>query len=334
MKKKLTYRKSGVDINKANRLVGEIKKLVKSTRIKGSTGSIGGFGGVFDLSRSTTKGSLLVAATDGVGTKLKVAQITGVHNTVGIDLVAMCVNDILCLGARPLFFLDYFASGKLEGKVWKEVISGIVKGCKEAGCELLGGETAEMPGMYSKGEYDLAGFSVGIADRRKIIDGRGIKPGDVILGLASSGLHSNGYSLVRKVFNEKQIKINKQLLLKPTQVYVRPVLEVAKKVRIKGMAHITGGGFYDNIPRVLTANVKAVIQKGSWRVPKVFDLITKKADIKEKELNRTFNMGVGMILILSPKDALKAKMFLSRKFKLQSWIIGKIIKGKRGVEIA
>ncbi|MGB2660991.1 MAG: phosphoribosylformylglycinamidine cyclo-ligase [Candidatus Omnitrophota bacterium] len=333
MKKKLTYKKSGVDIEKANRLVKDIKKLVATTRTKGSVGAIGGFGGVFDLSKSAAGGSLLISSTDGVGTKLKVAQIAGIHNTVGIDLVAMCVNDVLCSGARPLFFLDYFASGKLDGKIWKEVISGIVKGCKEARCALLGGETAEMPGMYAKGEYDLAGFSVGIVEKKKVIDGSRIRPGDVILGIASTGFHSNGYSLVRKIFTEKQIKENRKLFLKPTRIYVRPVLEAAEKFSVKGAAHITGGGFYDNISRILPSGVRAVIQKGSWKIPKVFKLITETADIKEKELYRTFNMGVGMALVLSPKDALKVKTLLSKKFKLESWVIGKIVKGKKGVEI-
>jgi phosphoribosylformylglycinamidine cyclo-ligase len=333
MKKRVTYKKAGVDIDKANRLVGEIKKLIATTRIKGSTGSIGGFGGLFDIARTGSKGPLLVASTDGVGTKLKIAQNANIHNTVGIDLVAMCVNDILCLGARPLFFLDYFAMGKLDGKVWKDVIKGIVKGCKEAGCELLGGESAEMPGMYVKGEYDLAGFSVGAVERKKIIDGSKIKPDDVLLGLASSGLHSNGFSLVRKIFSKREIKRNQKLFLKPTIIYVKPVLEILRKATVKGIANITGGGFYDNIARVLPKNTKAAIQKGSWKIPAVFKLITENARIKEEELYRTFNMGVGMVLVLPQKDAEKTRLFLAKKFKLQSWIIGKVAKGKRGVEI-
>jgi phosphoribosylformylglycinamidine cyclo-ligase len=334
MKKKMTYKQAGVDIDKANRLVKDIKRLIGTTRIKGSIGSIGGFGGLFDTARSGVKGSLLVASTDGVGTKLKIAQIADVHNTVGIDLVAMCVNDILCLGARPLIFLDYFATGGLDGRTWKEVIQGIVKGCRQAGCELLGGETAEMPGMYPKGEYDLAGFSVGVIDRKKIIDGSKIKPGDVLLGLASSGLHSNGYSLVRKIFTKKQLKKDHRLFLKPTFIYVKPVLDVIGKFTVKGIANITGGGFHDNIIRILPKSTKAVVQKGSWKIPGVFKLIMETADIEERELYRTFNMGVGMILVLRAKDAMKAKLILAKKFKLQSWIIGKIIKGKRGVEIA
>ncbi|MGD2279123.1 MAG: phosphoribosylformylglycinamidine cyclo-ligase [Candidatus Omnitrophota bacterium] len=333
MKKKLTYKQAGVDIGKANRLVRDIKKLTNATRIKGSVGSIGGFGGFFDLSPSGAKGSLLVASTDGVGTKLKIAQDTGVHGTVGIDLVAMCVNDVLCSGARPLFFLDYFATGKLDGKIWKEVIKGITAGCKEARCALLGGETAEMPGMYDRGEYDLAGFCVGSVERKKVIDGSRIKPGDAVLGLASSGLHSNGYSLVRKVFTGKEIEKNKRLLLKPTRIYVKPVLEVSKKVPIKGIANITGGGFYDNISRILPGNARAVIKEGSWKLPGVFKLITEKADIEKKELYTTFNMGIGMVLIVPQKEVKKTITILKRKFKLESWIIGKVVKGKKGVEI-
>jgi phosphoribosylformylglycinamidine cyclo-ligase len=331
--KNITYKQAGVDIEKANRLVKDIKKLIGTTKVKGSVGSIGGFGGFFDLAKSDEKGSLLVASTDGVGTKLKIAQITGTHHTIGIDLVAMCVNDILCSGARPLFFLDYFATGKLQPKVWKSVIKGIVAGCKQAGCVLLGGETAEMPGMYAKDEYDLAGFSVGVVNKKKIIDGSKIKPGDVILGLASSGLHSNGYSLVRKIFTRKEMIKNKALLLKPTKIYVKEVLEVARKFKIKAAANITGGGFYDNIVRVLPGNAKAVISKGSWKTPKVFELMTKKIRINEEELYRTFNMGIGMALVMPSKDATKAKEVLQKKFKLKSWVIGKIVKGKRSVEV-
>ena len=328
------YARAGVDIEAGNRFVDLIKPIVKRTHTPGVITDIGGFAGLFSLHVQHINNPVLVSSTDGVGTKLKIAQIANVHNTVGIDLVAMCVNDILCLGARPLIFLDYFATGGLDGRTWKEVIQGIVKGCRQAGCELLGGETAEMPGMYPKGEYDLAGFSVGVIDRKKIIDGSKIKCGDVLLGLASSGLHSNGYSLVRKIFTKKQLKKDHRLFLKPTFIYVEPVLDVIGKFTVKGIANITGGGFHDNINRILPKNTKAVVQKGSWKIPGVFKLIMKTADIEEKELYRTFNMGVGMTLILSPKDALKAKIFLARKFKLQSWIIGKVVKGRRGVEIA
>ena len=332
-KKKISYRQSGVDIDKANRLIKDVKKLINTTRIKGSMDSIGGFGGFFDPAASGIKSPLLVASTDGVGTKLKIAQAVDKHDTVGIDLVAMCVNDVLCSGAKPLFFLDYFATGKLDGKTWSSVLKGIVKGCRQAGCALLGGETAEMPGMYPKGEYDLAGFTVGVVDRKKIIDGKKIRPGDVLLGIASNGLHSNGYSLVRKLFTEARIKKDHRLFLKPTLIYVKPFLEIARLAKIKGAANITGGGFYDNIPRMLPKGAGAVVRKGSWNIPGVFKLIAEKADIMEKELYRTFNMGVGMVLVLSAKDAEKAIKILRKKFRLASWIIGEVVRGRKDVEI-
>lgn len=331
-KKKVTYKQSGVDIDKADGLISSVKKLVNTTRVKGSMDSIGGFGGFFDPAKSGIKNPLLMASTDGVGTKLKIAQAVGKHDTIGIDLVAMCVNDILCSGARPLFFLDYFATGKLQGKVWQDVIKGIVKGCRQSGCALLGGETAEMPGMYPKGEYDLAGFSVGVVDRKKVINGKKIKAGDVVLGLESSGLHSNGYSLVRKIFTKADLKKEKSHILKPTIIYVKQFLDVAKKVKIKGAANITGGGFYDNIPRTLPGGVGVEIQKGSWKMPRVYGLISKKADISEKELYRTFNMGIGMVMILSKKDAGKAQAIL-KKHKLESWVIGRVVKGPEKVTI-
>ena len=333
MKKKITYKKSGVDIDKADKLIKNIGRLVDSTRVKGSMDSIGGFCGFFDPGKSGIKNPILTASTDGVGTKLKIAQIAGKHDTIGIDLVAMCVNDVLCSGARPLFFLDYFATGKLDGRVWSQVIKGITEGCKQSECALLGGETAEMPGMYANGEYDLAGFTVGIVDRKKTIDGKKIKEGQVLLGVASSGLHSNGYSLVRQIFNKSQIKKHWKLLLEPTTIYVKPFLEVAKKVQIKGVVNITGGGFYDNIPRILPKNMKAVIQKGSWELPKVYKLILENAKIDEKELYRTFNMGIGMVFMLSKKDAKKANEILEKKFNLKSWIIGDVVKGQKKVEL-
>ncbi len=331
--KKISYKSAGVDIDRADRLIRDVKKLVNTTRVRGSMDTVGGFGGFFDPSAAGIKDPVLVASTDGVGTKLKIAQLAGKHDTVGIDLVAMCVNDILCSGARPLFFLDYFATGKLEEKVWSDVIKGVVIGCHEARCALLGGETAEMPGMYAKGEYDLAGFAVGAVSRKKVIDGKKIRPGDVLLGLASNGLHSNGYSLLRKVFPKRYLKKNHSLFLKPTVIYVRPFLGLARNVTIKGAANITGGGFYDNIPRMLPAGVKAVISKGSWNVHKVFKLIRERVKISEKELYRTFNMGIGMVLALSPQDAEKARKMLAKKFKLKSWVIGKIVKGKKRVEL-
>ena len=326
---KITYKKAGVDIGKADSLIKDVKGLIDTTRVKGSMDSVGGFGGFFDPQEAGFKNPLLVSSTDGVGTKLKIAQDLDKHNTVGIDLVAMCVNDVICSGARPLFFLDYFATGKLKGKAYKDVLKGIVKGCREAGCALLGGETAEMPGMYSKGEYDLAGFTVGAVPRGRVIDSKKVKQGDVILGLASSGLHSNGFSLVRKIFPKKEYKG----LLRPTRIYVKPFFGLMGKVRIKGAAHITGGGFYDNIPRMLPKGTKALIEKGSWGVPGVFRKIEKKTHLEEKELYRTFNMGIGMALVLSKTDAEKAKKLLKKKFKLNSWVIGKVVSGKKEVKL-
>lgn len=333
MAKKISYKTAGVDIDRADGLIKDVKKLINTTRVKGSMDTIGGFGGFFDPARAGEKDSLLVASTDGVGTKLKIAGIAGKHDSVGIDLVAMCVNDVLCSGARPIFFLDYFACGKLDGKVWKDVLKGIVRGCRDAGCALLGGETAEMPGMYPKGEYDLAGFAVASVDRKKVIDGKKIKAGDVILGIASSGLHSNGYSLVRRVFTKAEMKKEKVLLLKPTTIYVKPFLALMKAVKVKGAANITGGGFYDNIPRMLPKGLRAVIKKGTWTLPKVFRIIAGKADIAEKEMYRTFNMGIGMVMAMSAKDAEKARRMLEKTFKIKSWVIGSVEKGRKGVDL-
>jgi phosphoribosylformylglycinamidine cyclo-ligase len=332
MSKKITYKTAGVDIEKANNLITDIRKLVDTTRVRGSMDSIGGFGGFFDPMKYGIKDPLLVASTDGVGTKLKLAIDSGRHDTVGIDLVAMSVNDVICTGARPLFFLDYFASGKLDGKVWTGVLKGIIKGCKESGCALLGGETAEMPGMYMKGDYDLAGFAVGVVDRKKVIDGRGTKPGDVVLGISSSGLHSNGYSLIRKLFSKKELNANIELFLEPTKLYVLPVLEVISKARVRGIAHITGGGFIDNIPRVLPEGAGVEIYKGTWRMSEVFELVMKKSGLPDGELYRTLNMGIGMVLVMPPADALKARKVLL-KHGLESSVIGKVIKGPKAVRI-
>jgi len=329
--KKITYKKAGVDVEKANRLIKDIRKLVSTTRVKGSIDPIGGFGGFFDPAKAGIKDPLLVASTDGVGTKLKIAQLAGKHDTIGIDLVAMCVNDLLCSGAKPLFFLDYFATARLDGKVWTDVLKGIVKGCREAGCALLGGETAEMPGMYHRGDYDLAGFAVGVQDRKKVIDGKKVKAGDVLLGLASSGLHSNGYSLVRKVFLRSELKRDRAIFLRPTRIYVKPVLGIARKIKIKGAAHITGGGFYDNIIRALPAGIKAVVKENSWNVPDIFREIGERGGLGKEELYRTFNMGIGMVLVLSAKDAEKARKILAKKHKIKSWIIGKTARGRKSV---
>ncbi len=331
---KLSYKKAGVDIDKANLFVKKIKPLIKSTNRTGWVADIGAFAGFFKPEMSAYKNPLIVASTDGVGTKLMVAKWAGKHDTVGIDLVAMCVNDIITCGAEPLFFLDYLATGKLSPEISYKVVKGIVKGCKLANCALIGGETAELPGMYKPGDYDLAGFSVGIVDRKNVIDGSKIRKGNLILGIASTGLHSNGYSLVRKVFSKKTLATTlRKQVLKPTAIYVKPVLDIMKRFDVKGIANITGGGFYDNIIRLLPKNVSAIIYKGLWPVLPIFKLIEKKGRIGDGEMFRTFNMGIGMVLILPREEILKARDYLLRKYKLKSWVIGEIIQGRRRIEV-
>lgn len=344
--KKLTYSDAGVNIDEGARLVDLIKPAVRSTYRKEVLGDIGGFGALFSGSFKGLKDPVLVSSTDGVGTKLVVAFMADRHDTVGIDLVAMSVNDILVSGAEPLFFLDYFATGKLDARKAAQVVKGIAKGCKDAGCALIGGETAEMPGLYKPGEYDLAGFAVGVADKKKMVDGTRVKPGDHIIGLPSTGLHSNGYSLARKVlFDVMGLKLDDRpegfgetvadALLKPTKIYVKAVLALKKEVDILGMAHITGGGFTDNIPRVLPKNVKASIETGVWPVPPIFKLIKKGGQIEASEMFRTFNCGIGMVLVVRAKDSEKALKTL-RKSKQKAFVIGKITarKGKEAqVEI-
>ncbi|MBL7071990.1 MAG: phosphoribosylformylglycinamidine cyclo-ligase [Candidatus Omnitrophica bacterium] len=326
MAKPLTYKKSGVDIDKANDFVKRITPLIEKTRTKGTLGTIGGFGGFFKADFAGMKNPVLVSSTDGVGTKLLIANYAGKFDTVGIDLVAMCVNDIITCGARPLFFLDYFATGQIDADRSVDIIKGITNGCKEAGCALIGGETAEMPGLYKKEDFDLAGFCVGVVDRKNAIDGSGVKDGDRILGLASSGIHSNGYSLVRKVFSKKEMggKYKKELL-KPTTIYVKPVLDLIKNLKVKAIANITGGGFYDNIPRVLPDRTAASIDKDSWRVPPIFETINKRAKLPDEELYRTFNMGIGMIVVLDKDEIRPARERLS-KYAIRSWDIGEVIK--------
>ncbi len=321
----ITYKKSGVDIDKANKFVKAISKMVRPTRRKEVICDIGGFSGLFSIPKRY-KNPVLVSSTDGVGTKLLLADLFGKHNTVGIDLVAMSVNDVIVTGAEPLFFLDYFATGKLSPKKAIEIMRGIVKGCRQANCALLGGETAEMPGMYKDEEYDLAGFCVGIVERDEIIDGSSVQIGNKILGIQSSGLHSNGFSLVRKIFNKNELKRLGYILLRPTIIYVRSIFALKKILKIKSIAHITGGGFYDNIPRVIPKNTSALIYKNLWDIPDIFKLIQKKAKIDDKEMFRTFNMGIGMVLVVSERDAAKAQKLL-KNFKLKSWIIGKIVRG-------
>ncbi len=327
----LTYAKAGVNIDTGNLFVQKIKPLVRSTRIPGTVGSIGGFSGLFDPFFKKWKDPLLVASTDGVGTKLAVAQQLKCHDTVGIDLVAMSVNDLIVVGATPLFFLDYFATGKLQLKESVGVLKGIAQGCRDAGCVILGGETAEMPGFYPPGEYDLAGFAVGMVERSKILP-RNVQKGQAVIGLASSGPHSNGYSLIRKVFSKKELggALGKKLLT-PTKIYVKPILDLISKVPVSGLVHITGGGFYDNIPRVLPQGLGVRVYKNSWPVPDIFKLIQKRGGIAEKEMYRTLNMGIGMTVTLNKANVKKAQAILV-KWKIKSWLIGEVVKGKE-VEI-
>ncbi len=340
---KLTYKKSGVDINKGNRLVDIIKPLARSTFSKNVINEIGSFGAFFNIDKSQYQNPVLVSGTDGVGTKLKIAFLMNKHDTVGIDLVAMSVNDILTSGATPLFFLDYFATGKLSTKTAGAVIKGIADGCKMAACSLIGGETAEMPGFYSEGEYDLAGFAVGIVDKKKIINGSEIMDGDILIGLSSSGLHSNGYSLARKVFFDiKKYSPKKKIkelgcsigeeLLKPTSIYVKSVMKILKNFNIKGIAHITGGGITENLPRVVPQNkrLKFVIERGSWPVHPIFHLIQNTGNVDEGEMYKTFNMGVGLIMVVNRAEAEKIVKRFTRLGE-NAFIIGQVEKGERGV---
>lgn len=308
-----TYQQAGVDIDQANLFVEKIKPLVGSTIRKEVMGRIGGFGGLFHLDLNRTPDPVLVSSTDGVGTKLKIAQLMDRHDTIGIDLVAMCVNDVIVQGAEPLFFLDYLATGRIRLDTGVAIIEGIVKGCLEAGCALIGGETAEMPGFYRDDEYDLAGFCVGAVNADRIIDGSGIRVGDRIIGLASDGLHSNGYSLARRiVFDIAAMKPDDrpsglegsigEELLKPTRIYVKTLLKLMKNFPVKGLVHITGGGFLDNVPRIVPAPCKAVIYRRSWPILPVFSLLQELGNVAELEMMRVFNMGVGMMIVVAEKD--------------------------------
>jgi len=314
MQKKTTYKDAGVDIDGANQFIEKIKPVIKSTFRKEVKGAIGDFAGLFSLDTARYKSPLLVSSTDGVGTKLKIAQMMNKHDTIGIDLVAMSVNDIVVKGAEPLFFLDYLASGRIKMETSMAIIEGIARGCSEAGCALIGGETAEMPGMYPDGEYDLAGFCVGIVEEDRLIDGSVVSVGDRIIGLASSGLHSNGFSLARKIFFEKaKLSITDTVgnldqpigmeLLRPTKIYVKSILNLAKSFTIKGAIHITGGGFFDNIPRALPEPCRAVITRGAWPIHPVFSILQKMGNVDDDEMFRVFNMGIGMMIIVSEKDA-------------------------------
>jgi phosphoribosylformylglycinamidine cyclo-ligase len=334
---RLTYKKAGVDIEEGDRFVKLISPIVKKTFRPEVMTDIGSFGALFALKKY--QNPILVSGTDGVGTKLKIAFMADRHDTVGIDLVAMCVNDILTSGAEPLFFLDYFATGKLRSDKAKDVVSGIAKGCREAGCALIGGETAEMPGFYEKDEYDLAGFSVGVVEKKGIIDGSEIKEGDALIGISSSGLHSNGYSLARKVFFEQErLKIGSYVpelqstigeeLLKPTHIYVKAFQVIQKEYRVKGMAHITGGGISGNLPRIFKKNLTAVIQTGSWPVPPVFELIRKIGRVPVADMRKTFNMGIGYVIVMRGSSS-RSVIALLNEYGYSAYLIGSIEKGGR-----
>lgn len=337
--KKLTYKQSGVDITKATLFKSRIKPLVRKSFSRQVLRDIGSFGSFFKFPQGAYKDPVLVSSADGVGTKLKIAVLAKKHDTVGIDAVAMNVNDILCTGAEPLFFLDYIAFSKLDSAVLVEVVKGINAGCLDAGCALIGGETAQMPGMYKENDYDVAGFCVGVLEEKKIVDGTKINAGDAVIGLESNGIHSNGYSLARRVFSQRELLRMHQELLKPTRIYVRPVLALLRELEkqrrpaIKGIAHITGGAFYDKIARILPKHLNVQIKKNSWSVPKIFRLIQNKGNIEDKEMYHTFNMGVGMVLIVDQRAAQEMISYLA-DFKLKSWVIGEVIAGKKEVEIA
>jgi phosphoribosylformylglycinamidine cyclo-ligase len=342
--KPLTYADAGVSIDAGNALVRTIGPLARSTARPGANADLGGFGGFFDLKKAGYDDPLLVAANDGVGTKLRLAIETGRHDGVGIDLVAMCANDLVVQGAEPLFFLDYYATGKLENEVAASVVASIAEGCRQAGCALIGGETAEMPGMYSSGDYDLAGFCVGAVERGKVLTGGEIIPGDLILGIASSGVHSNGFSLVRRVIELQGWNLEKEfpfedgrslaeVLLEPTRIYVRPLLPLTQKLQIKGLAHITGGGLLENIPRVLPERCHAVVEAGRWEFPPIFSLLQEGGQIAPEEMARTFNCGVGMAAIVAADRSDDVASALEGAGETV-FAIGRIEEGPRGCTVS
>jgi phosphoribosylformylglycinamidine cyclo-ligase len=333
--RRFTYRAAGVDIDAGDELVERIKPLARRTLREGVLAGIGGFGALFEIPRKYRE-PVLVAGTDGVGTKLKLAVELNRHDTIGIDLVAMSVNDLLTAGAEPLFFLDYFACGRLDVATATRVVKGIAAGCGQAGCALIGGETAELPGMYPADEYDLAGFAVGIVEKSDIIDGTLIAEGDVLLGLASSGAHSNGYSLIRKIVDVKGIDLSARLagktlsewILAPTRIYVKPVLQLARRVKVKGLAHITGGGLVGNVPRILPKGLTAHIERGAWTMPPLFSWLREQGNLADREMYRVFNCGIGMVAIVSPADAPRAEALL-RAAGETVWRIG-TVRRRRG----
>lgn len=326
----MDYKEAGVDVERGYKAVELMKRYVKRTYDKNVMFDLGSFGGFYSIENEGLKNPVLVAGTDGVGTKLKYAFITGKHDTVGIDCVAMCANDVVCQGAKPLFFLDYYAVGRLYPEVAAEVVKGVSEGCLQAGCALIGGETAEMPGFYPVGEYDLAGFCVGIVDRNSIIDGKDIVAGDVLIGLASSGVHSNGFSLIRKLFGEDKAELDKPFgdttlgdaLLTPTRIYVKTLLELNKRFRIKGAAHITGGGFIENVPRIFPAGIGCEIDLKSYPLSPLFEEIKRRSGLPDNKLCNTFNMGIGMVLCVAEKDA-RAVVEAAEQLGEKAYIIGK-----------
>ncbi len=337
-----SYKQAGVDVTAGYKSVELMKEAVKSTYNKSVISDLGGFGGLFAPDIKGINEPILVSGTDGVGTKLKLAFLMNKHDTIGQDCVAMCVNDVICCGAKPLFFLDYMALGKNIPEVVATIVKGVADGCKLAGCSLIGGETAEMPGFYQEGEYDLAGFNVGIVDKEKIIDSNLIEIGDKVIGIASSGVHSNGFSLVRKIFNINQETIKQyyeelgttlgECLLTPTKIYVKPVLELLNKIQVKGISHITGGGFYENMPRMLKEGVALKIYKDSYPVLPIFDLIKKTGNIPERDMYNTFNMGIGMAIIVKKEDASKAIEILQEQGE-KAYEIGEVTEGNKEINI-
>jgi len=334
-KEPITYRDAGVDIDAGDALVEAIKPYAKRTMRPEVLAGIGGFGALAEIPKRYRE-PVLVSGTDGVGTKLKLAFELNRHATIGIDLVAMSVNDILTNGAEPLFFLDYYACGRLDVAAATEVIKGIAAGCEQAGCALIGGETAEMPGMYPAGEYDLAGFAVGVVEKSRIIDGSGIVEGDVVLGLASSGAHSNGYSLIRKIIAVKGVDLSAKLhgralsdlILEPTRIYVKPVLKLLRRTAVKGLAHITGGGLLENVPRVLPAGLAASIERAAWDLPLLFQWLKREGDVADAELYRVFNCGIGMVVVIAPADA-QAALKTLRAAGETAWRIGRVVRRRK-----
>jgi phosphoribosylformylglycinamidine cyclo-ligase len=337
-KPSLSYKDAGVDIDAGNALVERIKGITKRTHRPEVLGGLGGFGALCEIPQGYTQ-PVLVSGTDGVGTKLRLAMEMQIHNTIGIDLVAMCVNDLVVAGAEPLFFLDYYATGALDIDIAIDVVSGIGKGCELAGCALVGGETAEMPGMYDGEDYDLAGFCVGVVEKSKIIDGSTVIPGDVLLGLASSGPHSNGFSLIRKILEFSEADLQTDLdsttlghaLLEPTRIYVKPILQLLAQCKVKALSHITGGGLLENLPRVLPHDCNAAIDTNSWTMPSIFNWLQQAGNVERLEMYRTFNCGVGMVLCIAAEDRDLALRLLGEAGE-DAWLIGEIIPGSNKVE--